>query len=51
MLQKSTDLTKTRAIRENFREIKDADGGDSPILNFIDFLIEAVELGEFELIN
>lgn len=51
MLQKSNDLTKTRAIRENFREIKDADGGESPILNFIDFLIEAIELGELELIN
>lgn len=31
--------------------MKDADGGDSPILNFVDFLIEAIELGEFEMVK
>ena len=51
MLQRSKDISKARAIRENFRDIKDADGAPSPILNFVDFLIEAVELGEFEFIE
>lgn len=31
--------------------MKDADGADSPILNFVDFLIEAIELGEFEMVK
>ena len=51
MLQRSKEISKTRAIREHFREVVDADGSPSPILNFVDFLIEAVELGEFELID
>ena len=31
--------------------MKDPEGAPSPILNFVDFLIEAIELEEFELIK
>ena len=51
MLQRSKEISKTRAIREHFIDVKDAEGSPSPILNFVDFLIEAIELGEFELIE
>jgi hypothetical protein len=51
MLLRSKDLAKTRAIRENFSGVKDSSGAPSPLLNFLDFLIEAIDLGEFDLVN
>lgn len=51
MLLRSGELSKTRAIREHFCEVKDASGAESPLLQFIDFLIEAIELEEFGLVN
>ena len=47
MLIKSKDLDKTRAIRNHFR----TSVGNSALLNFIDFLIEALGLQEFGLIK
>ena len=51
MLLRSTDLTKTRAIRVHFSDVKDSSGADSPLLQFVEFLIEAIELEEFRLVN
>lgn len=46
MLTKSTELSKTRYIRQHFKAQQ-----QTPILNFIDMLIECIELGEFELVK
>ena len=51
MLLRSTDIAKTRAIRAHFPDIKDISGAESPLLQFLDFLIEAVELKEFKLVH
>jgi hypothetical protein len=51
MLLRSTDLSKTRAIRDHFTDVKDSSGAESPLLQFIEFLIEAIELEEFKLVN
>lgn len=50
MLLRSTDLAKTRAIREHFSDVKDSSGAESPLLQFIEFLIEAIDLDEFRLV-
>ena len=46
MLIKSTELEKTRKIRAHF-----ASQPETPILNFVDMLIECIELGEFDLVK
>ena len=46
MLIKSTDVAKTRKIRSYF-----ASQPQTPILNFIDVLIECIEMDEFELVK
>ena len=46
MLIKSTDLAKTRAIRNHFSGM-----ANSQLLNFLDFLIECIELEEFEMVK
>ena len=46
MLIKSTELAKTRHIRQHFKDVP-----QSAILNFVDFLIEAVEMEEFEMVK
>ena len=51
MLQRSKEISKAKAIRDHFKEIKDADGAPSPILNFVDFLIVGIEYEEIELIG
>lgn len=51
MLLRSTELDKTRAVRNHFSDVKDTSGAESPLLQFVDFLIEALELKEFGLIN
>ena len=47
MLIKSPDLAKTRALREHFRNSV----AQTAILTFVDFLIEAIECNEFELVK
>ena len=51
MLQRTTDLSKARAIRQHFKNVTGPDGSPSPILSFLEFLFEAVELGEFEMVE
>jgi hypothetical protein len=51
MLLRSSELSKTRAIREHFSDVKDSSGAESPLLQFVEFLIEAIELEEFGLVN
>lgn len=46
MLIKSTDLGQTRAIRQHFKGLK-----QTPILNFVDFLVECIEMKEFGLVK
>ena len=46
MLIKSTEVEKTRKIRAHF-----ASQPQTPILNFVDMLIECIELDEFELVK
>ena len=46
MLIKSTELEKTRAIRNNFKNAP-----QTQILTFVDFMIECIECEEFELIK
>ena len=50
MMLRSEDLAKTRAIRDHFSHVKDSSGAESPLLNFIDFLFEAIELDDFKLV-
>lgn len=47
MLIKSQEIDKTRTLREYFREKV----VQTPLLTFVDFLIEALELQEFELVK
>lgn len=47
MLIKSQEVAKTRTLREHFRDKV----AQTPLLTFVDFLIEAIELQEFELIK
>ena len=51
MLQRGSDSSKARAIRQHFKDVKGPDGSPSPILSFVEFLFEAVELGEFDMVN
>jgi hypothetical protein len=51
MLLRSNDLTKTRAILAHFSNVKDNSGAESPLLQFVEFLIEAIDIGEFGLVN
>ena len=46
MLIKSPELAKTRQIRQFFRA-----QAQTPILNFVEVLVECIELGEFELVK
>jgi hypothetical protein len=47
MLIKSTEIEKTRVLREHFR----SSVPQTPILTFVDFLLEAIECEEFELVK
>ncbi len=47
MLIKSPDLAKTRGLREHFR----SSVAQTAMLTFVDFLIEAIECEEFELVK
>lgn len=51
MLLRSNELGKTREIRSHFSDVKDNSGAESPLLQFIDFLVEAIELGEFGIVH
>ena len=48
MLIKSTEIQKTRKIRERFARKVDP---PTPILNFVDYLLECIELEEFEMVK
>jgi hypothetical protein len=50
MMLRSEDLSKTRTIRSHFAHVKDSSGAESPLLNFLDFLLEAIELDDFKFV-
>jgi len=51
MLLRSTEIAKTRGILAHFSDVKDTSGADSPLLQFVEFLVEAIELKEFKLVH
>ena len=46
MLIKSTEINKAKTIRQHFSKVP-----QSALLNFVDFLLECVEMEEFEMIK
>jgi hypothetical protein len=51
MLARDNDLSKARYIRENTLKDLPKEQKHSPVLNFVDFALEAVELQDFDLYN